>query len=42
MYKAFYQNGKVKEEGLYNQGNKTGKWFYYDAKGKKTKIKYTN
>lgn len=45
-YQEFYENGRIKVEGFYqiaiNGKNeliseKTGKWLYYDANGKKTK-----
>jgi antitoxin component YwqK of YwqJK toxin-antitoxin module len=32
VYKEFHPNGKVKVKGHYNQGNKTGNWFYYNDK----------
>jgi antitoxin component YwqK of YwqJK toxin-antitoxin module len=28
-----YENGKKKEEGLYKEGKKTGKWTYYNQDG---------
>lgn len=32
VYKEFHPNGKVKVKGHYNQGNKTGNWYYYTDK----------
>jgi antitoxin component YwqK of YwqJK toxin-antitoxin module len=32
VYKEFHPNGKVKVKGHYNQGSKTGNWFYYTDK----------
>jgi antitoxin component YwqK of YwqJK toxin-antitoxin module len=29
----WYENGKVKEKGSYNNGNLTGEWTYWDENG---------
>jgi antitoxin component YwqK of YwqJK toxin-antitoxin module len=41
-YKAYYENGKIKIIGTYSAtGIKTGRWLYYDKKGKlKKKLNY--
>ncbi len=36
----FYENGKPLAKGQYLNGNKTGKWFEWDEKGKKKVVKY--
>jgi antitoxin component YwqK of YwqJK toxin-antitoxin module len=35
-----YGNGKVKEEGAYKNGEKSGKWTYYWQNGKKKTVGY--
>jgi hypothetical protein len=37
-YKAFYNNGKLKEEGKFNNGEKVGEWRYWYKNGKLYKI----
>ena len=41
-YLSFYPDGKPETIGMYDAaGNKTGTWITYDAKGRKTKTKYS-
>ena len=39
-YRDHYPNGKVKEEGVYKNGEKTGKWTYYWKAGAKKTVGY--
>ena len=34
LHKEHHNNGKVKEEGMYRGGEKSGKWLYYWRNGK--------
>jgi antitoxin component YwqK of YwqJK toxin-antitoxin module len=34
-WEEYYDNGKMKSEGEYTNGKKTGKWKYYDVDGQK-------
>ncbi|GAA3508314.1 hypothetical protein GCM10022393_19110 [Aquimarina addita] len=34
LWKAFYENGKLKEEGMYEKGKKVGVWKQYNKKGR--------
>lgn len=41
-YSSFYENGKPKEDGHYETGQKVGKWKTWDEKGRKKMIKYSS
>ncbi len=36
--KEYYENGRVREEGNYKSGFRTGEWQEYDSTGKKTNL----
>ncbi len=37
-YIGYFQSGKISEKGTIKDGKREGKWVYYDAAGKKTRV----
>ena len=36
-WETYYENGEPSSKGAYQDGTKTGKWFYWDAQGNRRK-----